>query len=155
MTVKEAKPQPRADQSIPAVMVRQPRAAAALAGPGPFKHQGWWTDYRGPLLIHAARRESGDPPAGQADSPPYSVLLGLVDLVDCVCTERADGGPDEDGFIWVLANPRRFAAPIPYVGRPGMFQVAAAVVAVALAGRMPAPGARGATPKASRPKKGG
>ena len=142
MTVKAATPQPRVERGIPAVTMRQPRAAAALARPGPFRHQGWRTDYRGPLLIHAAKRESGDPPAGAADAPTYSALLGVVELVDCVCTEREGGGPDEEGFVWVLANPRPFAAPIPYVGRLGIFEVAAAVVAAALVGLAPVGGAR-------------
>jgi hypothetical protein len=153
MPPKEAKQRTPADHSIPAVTIRQPRAAAALAFSGPYEHLGWQTDYRGPLLIHAARRESGDPPASGRDGPKYGVLLGLVDLVDCVCTERAEGGPDEVCFVWVFANPRPFPDPIPYAGRLGLFQVASAVVAQALAGlglvahqpagREPAGGARG------------
>ncbi|HVS36643.1 MAG TPA: hypothetical protein VMS17_13865 [Gemmataceae bacterium] len=134
MPPKEAKPRSAAVQGIPAVTIRQPRAAAALAFTGPFEHLGWQTDYRGPLLIHAARRESGDAPAGGPDGPAYSALLGLVDLVECVCTGRADGGADEMGFVWVFANPRTFADPIPYVGRLGLFNVAPAVVEAALAG---------------------
>jgi hypothetical protein len=116
---------------MPAVSIRQPLASSLVEQPGSFEHPAWETDYRGPLLIHAAKRGPGDPVPDRGGSPPYGALLGLVDLVDCIRTERA-GGPDEVGFIWVLANARPFAAPIPYVGRLGLFDVPHAVVARAL-----------------------
>ena len=121
-----------------AVSIRQPQAAAILAAPGPFHYPGWRTDHRGPLLIHATSRKAGDPPAGRAASPVFGALLGVVEMVDCVATDRAGGGPDEVGYTWVLARPRAFAAPIPYVGRLGLFEVADAVVADALAALPPA-----------------
>jgi hypothetical protein len=132
-----------------AVTIRQPWAAALLAAPGPSLHPAWQTDHRGPLLIHAAKREAGDPPAGRADGPAYGALIGIVDLVDCVCTGRAGSCPDEEGFVWVLANPRPFAAPVPQVGRLGLFDVAASVVAASLMGLGLAAGEPGSPPQAT------
>lgn len=123
-----------------AVTILQPQAMAVLAQPGPFEYPGWRTDYRGPLLIHAAarggrregRRAPGGAPGLSADTE-YSALLGVVDLVDCVASGRKDGDPDEVGYVWVLANPRPFAQAIPYTGRLGLFGVADEAVALALA----------------------
>ncbi len=63
----------------------------------------------------------------------YGALIGLVDLTACVATEHIDEGPDEVGYVWVFANPRPFAHPVPYTGRMGMFHVAEEVVADSLA----------------------
>ena len=123
-----------------AVTIAQPLASAVLVRPGPFEHPGWRTDYRGPLLIHAAarggRREVRRTAVGEiglsADTE-YSALLGVVDLVDCLASGGVDGDPDEVGYVWVLANPRAFAHAIPYTGRLGLFGVADEAVALALA----------------------
>ncbi len=131
MTLKQ--PKPRTARGMRAVSIRQPHAATLLTPPGPFEQVGWWTDYRGPLLIHAATRGAGDPPAGRGVSVTYGALLGVVDLVDCVQQGRPDGGIDEIGYVWVLANPRPFSRPVPYPGRLGLFEVADTVVAGALA----------------------
>jgi hypothetical protein len=136
-----------------AMTIRQPRAAALLAAPGPSVQPAWRTDHRGPLLIHAATQGAGDPSPDAAGSPVYGALLGVVDLVDCVETGRPSGGPDEVGYVWVLANPRPFARPVPHPGRrAGLFDVADAAVAGALEGASaPAPPRRGSpmTPKKS------
>jgi hypothetical protein len=119
-------------RGLPAVSIRQPQASALVDCPGPFEHPAWETEYRGQLLIHAAKRGAGDPPVGRSDSPAYGALVGVVDLVDCIRTERDGGGPDEVGFVWVLTNARSFSVPVPYVGRLGLFDVPHAVVAGAL-----------------------
>ncbi len=137
MTAKQPKEHLRVGRGMYAVTIRQPQAAAVLARPGPFEHRGWETDYRGPLLIHAARWAAGDPPVGRSDGPAYGALLGVVELVDCIVNGRAGGDPDEVGYVWVLANPRTFTSPVPYGGRMGLFLVADAVVAGVLAGLAP------------------
>jgi hypothetical protein len=117
-----------------ALTVRQPQAAALLSRPGPIRHPGWQTDHRGPLLIHAARRCAGDLAPGAPGCPTYGALLGVVELLDCVATGHAGGDPDEAGYVWVLSKPRAFRRPIPHAGgRPGLFDVADAVIATALA----------------------
>ena len=127
-----------------AVSIRQPGAAAVFARSGPFHLPCWRTDYRGPLLIHAAPRGPGDAAAGPSGGPVYGALLGVVELADCVETAAAGGDPDEGGWAWVLCHARAFARPVPHPGRSiGLFEVADAVVADALAGAAP-PGRAGA-----------
>jgi hypothetical protein len=114
-----------------ALTVRQPQAATLLSGRCPTRHLGWQTDYRGPLLIHAARRGPGDPPDGGL---VYGALLGVVELLDCVACRHTGGDPDEAGYAWVLSKPRAFRRPVPHPGgRPGLFDVEDQVVADALA----------------------
>jgi hypothetical protein len=133
MNKKQGNVEPGAARTILAVTIRQPQAAAVLAGAGPYEFPGWRTDHRGPLLIHAAKRGPGDAPAGRADSPVFGALIGVVHLADCVTTDRAGGGPDEVGYAWVLESPRAFPVPIPYVGRLGLFNVPVEAVAEAMA----------------------
>ena len=142
MAATQPKAHLRVGRGMYAVTMRRSQAAAALAPPGPYEHPGWETDHRGPLLIHAARWAAGDPPAGRSDGPAYGALLGVVEMVDCVAIGRAGGDPDEVGFVWVLANPRTFARPIPHGGRMGLFLVGDAVVAGVLAGLASARGGR-------------
>ena len=129
-----------------AVSIPQPHAAALLAGPGPVEHPSWWTNHRGPLLIHAGKRVAGNAP------PPRDLvcnaLLGVVDLVACVRKDHRGADPDEAAYFWVLANPRVFATPYPHNGKPGMLHVADQLVAAALAGVPPRDG--GGVPPASR-----
>jgi hypothetical protein len=120
-------------RGLPAVSIRQPLASALVGGPAPVEYPAWETDYRGPLLIHAGKRGPGDPPSDRSGRPAYGALVGLVELVDCIRTERDGGGPDEVGFVWMLAKARSFHVPVSYVGRLGLFDVPQAVVAKALA----------------------
>ena len=139
MTAKQPIAHVPVGRGVYAVTIRQPQAAAALARPGPFRHPGWETDYRGLLLIHAAKRATGDPSPSRAGDPAYGALLGLVELVDCVANGPEDGDPDEVEYVWVLANPRTFACPVPHIGRMGLFLVGDAVVAGILAALALAP----------------
>jgi hypothetical protein len=125
-----------------AVSVQHPQAAAILAALGPVTCRFWRTDYRGPLLIHAARRPAGRACLGWAEGLACNAILGVVELADCVRTDHPGGDPDEATYRWVLVAPRAFARPLPYHGRQGLFHVADAAVAGALA-------------LAARPQRGG
>lgn len=96
-----------------AISIHQPFAAAILSGAKTREHRSWRTDYRGPLLIHAA-----DTTASLGDLAPsdfyFRAILGVVDLVDCQ--------PHGQGFAWILANPRP-VDPINHRGRQGLFNV--------------------------------
>ena len=61
--------EPRAGRGMPAVSIRQPLASSLASRPGSFEYPAWETDYRGPLLIHAAKRGPGDPPTERSGSP--------------------------------------------------------------------------------------
>lgn len=120
-----------------------------------YETRSWHTPYRGPLLIHAAKKwdvELNDlcdkepfrtalRAAGYERGPqfrytlPLGYLLGVVDLVDCRRTddvrrglsdrERAFGDYGPGRFAWKTQNVRRFAQPIPCVGSQGLFALTA------------------------------
>jgi hypothetical protein len=94
------------------------------------EYPAWRTDYRGPLLIHAAKRDGKGSPEGLA----CNAIIGVVDLVDCIQDDRpGDRQGDEARYRWLLANPRVFVAPVPHNGKVGMFSVSDDIVAAALA----------------------
>ena len=116
-----------------AVSVEQPHAVAILAALRPVTYRFWRTDHRGPLLIHAARRKAGRASPAWVEGLAYNAILGVVELADCLGEDHPGADPDEAGYHWVLTDPRAFASPLPYIGREGLFQVADAAVAGALA----------------------
>jgi hypothetical protein len=104
---------------VKALSIRQPYAAAILAGLKQVEYRSWPTRFRGTLLIHAsASRGSLDQceqfPTLDPTAFPFGALVGTVEVVDCT-----DGG---DAFDWHLANPVAFP-PIPYKGAVGLFNV--------------------------------
>ncbi len=70
--------------------VRQPAASEIASGRKRIEYRTWKTNYRGPLLIAASQRKSGDLPTGCA--------ICVVDLVDF--TGR------EGDYRWHLENVR-------------------------------------------------
>ena len=62
-----------------------------------------------------------------------NALVGVVELVDCIESGHPGADPDEVEYLWVLAKPRVFVRPLPYIGRSGLFLVSHEVVAAALA----------------------
>ncbi len=110
----------------------QPWASHIAFGNKKIETRSWSTGYRGPLLIHAAKRtdECSD---SQKQALPFGAIVCLVDLVDCRRTEdlrdsiseqEHDLGNYGDGrFGWVMANVRMLATPLPYKGAQGFFDV--------------------------------
>ena len=127
----------------------QPWATAVFLGLKHYETRSWRTNYRGPLLIHAAkgwkaedraflraRMVAGQLTPKQCAELPFGVIIGRVDLVDCVptATNQFSMGDAPEGewlwgnyssgrYVWKLANPVRFAEPIPYRGALGLFEV--------------------------------
>jgi ASCH domain len=97
-------------ERMKALSIRQPWADLILAGVKTREYRSWRVEYRGALLIHAAkRREVG------ADVPratPRGGFVGVVDLVNIIVPDELDPGKR---YAWVFANPRR----IPFVAAPG------------------------------------
>ncbi len=106
--------------------------------------RGWHTNYRGELLIHAAKRKAdaedleyyedifeliGKTPKDLV----YGALIGRGNLVACKRTEVVQFettkidlvlGDFSDGrFAWELRDVQEFAQPIPYRGSQGFFDV--------------------------------
>ena len=117
-----------------ALSVRQPWASLIVYAGQTIENREWPTRYRGPLLIHAAQarpsaaeaaaihrwlRERGLPSAA-ALAMPYGAVIGVVDLVDCVCASADPWFVGTYGFV--LANARPLA-PFPLRGERGLFAV--------------------------------
>jgi hypothetical protein len=116
-----------------ALSIQQPWAWAILAGIKTVENRTWRTNHRGPLLIHASKT----PWPGQADllghvAPgelPVGVLLGTVEVLDCVPVGGDLFGRITDPFAvgpwcWILSNPTAFERPVPFQGKPGLFDIA-------------------------------
>jgi ASCH domain len=127
-----------------ALSIHQPWAWAILHAGKNVENRSWRTNYRGLLLIHAAKsRVSYDRQDAKAwrerygvELPPWESLttgaiIGVVEVVDCV---RVGAGGDvgrfgnsewavEGGYGWVLANARAFAVTLPFRGGQRLFNV--------------------------------
>lgn len=105
----------------------QPWASALACGSKMMETRSWRTSYRGPLLIHAAKRRRvkeleylrGWPswvgalgPVLEVGRPftdlPYGAIVGVGELVGCIATEWVQNHHDIDA-------PRRFAEHDPNV----------------------------------------
>lgn len=130
-----------------AISLWQPWASFLVMGTKKIETRGWHTSYRGPLLIHAAQRrikhelfllslqdEYRKAMDGlQWDHIPFGALVGIVELIDCVRTERispvlsstevALGNYAHGRYGWICSNPITFETPIPYKGQQGFFDV--------------------------------
>jgi len=114
-----------------AMSVCNPWAWAILAGLKHVENRSWPTSHRGPLAIHAAR--TVDPVSAWPDGSPVpaealapgGVIVGVVDLVDCVGARRGAVDPwaEPSGYWWLVTNPRRLREPIPWRGQLGLFDV--------------------------------
>lgn len=131
-----------------AITLWQPWASLWVAGVKVHETRSWSTRYRGPLLVHAARRPidvsewSGInlavliQVAGlTVDALPYGAIVGRVDLVDVLETrdvhpspaDRCAGNWADGRYAWRAERPV-VLEPIPYRGRQGLFSVEPRVV---------------------------
>ncbi len=121
-----------------ALSFHQPRAEQVIRGAKSVDIRTWQVRYRGPLVVHASgkRRDGRCLALGfDPDALDYGALIGTVELSDITPLDEAayeslrdrhllDGPfPGEPCYAWHLANPRRFAQPIPYRGRRRLFEV--------------------------------
>lgn len=116
-----------------------------------FETRHWFTPYRGPLLIHAGKKcDRAILTAIHALAPvlipfgihgptdlPFGAIVGRVQFV--ACHRMRDIGPPSDEeralgdwspgrYAWAFEKPERFAAPIPYRGSQGFFDVPSEVL---------------------------
>jgi hypothetical protein len=111
-----------------ALTVAQPWAWALIFGNKRIENRNWSTTYRGPLLIHAGKSTKfwvdtlphGTKPP-ERPALPFGVLLGIVDLIDCVPYEEVKDDPYAiAGMIcWKVANPR----PVEQVACQGLMAI--------------------------------
>lgn len=113
-----------------------------------IENRTWRTSYRGALAIHAGKsmewfRGSGWPmPSGRRikedDFPEmaFGAVVGTAFLVDCVEAARIRAGDYDANFpwyrnhahmegpwCWILNAVKRLDAPIPFVGKQGIYEI--------------------------------
>jgi hypothetical protein len=138
-----------------AISLIQPYATLVLSGAKRYETRSWSTNHRGLLAIHASKTvpleiqyvcleepfQTALRAAGyeSAVELPRGVLLGTVEIVEVTATDRLDfsqiseserafGDYRPGRFAWKLANPRRLAQPVMWIGQVGMFNVEESVV---------------------------
>lgn len=125
-----------------ALSLHQPWASLWLTTRKVHETRGWSTKHRGPLAVHASKemgvvcgklhdivmREFG-PAWGDL---PRGALIGVVTILDCIPTalvlatdsdNLVCGDWSSGRFAWERSDFRRFAKPIAYRGRQGLFTV--------------------------------
>jgi len=128
-----------------ALTLWQPWAWCVIHGGKDIENRTWATRYRGPLLIHAARRADRDEYNFAASIIGHEIGIivpafddvrrgqveGVVTLVDIVTESDSDwfDGP----FGWVLADPQPLPA-VPVRGRQRLFNIDYAPIARAALG---------------------
>lgn len=134
-----------------AISLWQPWASAWLTDLKHFETRDWYTGYRGPLLVHAAKKQDGEVRAAFRDEElvadllsvdfigaSYGAIIGQVDLIGCSLMDRMPqpserearwGNWHRDRYAWERGpNVIVFPRPIPYRGYQGFFNVDPAVV---------------------------
>ena len=113
-----------------ALTVLQPFAHLIIIGEKRAESRRWYTPYRGPLLIHAGKSRSWLEPGDEDRNPgmAFGAIVGKCELLDCRKFED-----DDEDWEWVLCDVQRFATPIPYRGKRGLFDIPDDVVAEAMA----------------------
>lgn len=104
-----------------ALSVRQPYAWAIVHGGKDVENRTWHSDYRGPVLIHAALHWHAVGPQELArrmgiavpDGLPLGGIVGRAEIVDCVNAHASRWFEGPWGFV--LRNPQ----PLPFTPCPG------------------------------------
>jgi activating signal cointegrator 1 len=132
-----------------AISLWQPWASLWLTDAKLHETRHWATSYRGPLLVHAAKRRIDDLSGDRLDEIcdgiwghhwglelPRGALIGVVRLVACFSTDTMPIGHQSTDdyecgdfsagrYAWQRSatDVRTFAEPIPYRGQQGFFDV--------------------------------
>lgn len=133
-----------------ALSLWQPWASLIACGLKRVETRSWATSYRGPVLIHAAKRWTADELDAlarlRAEHPrvadelpdvrelPLGAVVAVARIAEChqmtydwiedqTDLERDVGGWEADRFGWVLEGVRALPAPVPCVGAQGLWSV--------------------------------
>lgn len=128
-----------------AITLWQPWATLMVLGIKQIETRGWYTNYRGPLAIHAAVKKPlrFDDEAGAAidaalleaglwyDKLPLGKVIGYVHLVSCIKVkpgrlpgypERLFGNYEVGRYAWVCRDARRYLPEVPAVGQQRLWE---------------------------------
>lgn len=132
---------------LKAISLWQPWASLWCSPAKVHETRHWPTRHRGWLLVHAAKHKLDDESADELDGImdehfghhwgleiPFGALIGMVNLVDCVCVETLPqehresddyqcGNFSAGRYAWRRSEWKVFDRPIPYKGAQGFFNV--------------------------------
>ena len=126
-----------------AISLWQPWATLMALGYKTIETRGWRTNYRGPLLIHAAQKkvkmdyDFNKLICKLVQNPlgfPYGAIVCKVDLIECqIMTARNVPSPESleyelgyyvvGRYMWITEKSLMFNHPIPWKGSQGFFDV--------------------------------
>lgn len=96
-----------------------------------IENRGWYTRYRGPILIHASKTwdqkgydfisDRMDEHVPSQGMHAFGAMVGIADLVGCVSSHDSRWFFGDYGFV--LENAVEFKQPIYYRGQLGIFDV--------------------------------
>lgn len=104
------------DRPIKALSIMQPWAWLIVAGHKDVENRTWWTNYRGPVLIHAGKKADGDamPPNWQWPhiTPPeafeFGGIIGRAEIIDCARDSLSEWFHGPYGFVLDNIEPLPF-----------------------------------------------
>jgi hypothetical protein len=108
-----------------ALSIRQPWAHAILHLGKDVENRKWRTHFRGPILIQVSlkiEREEALKLKLDPDNLPTGVIVGSVEIVDCVRNSRSKWA-NARHWHWLLENPRALMKPILFKGALGFPRV--------------------------------
>eukprot|EP00884_Botryococcus_braunii_P018767 jgi/Botrbrau1/5574/Bobra.97_2s0005.1 len=142
--------------SVQCLSLHQPWASLLVYGVKRIEGRPWPTEYRGRLWIHATSKQptqeviqevqwdytriygaEGKSPPPFPEHYPTSVLLGCIDIVDCLKAEQVEAWKDlpeslkmEVGspYAFLCEKPRRLVVPQAMRGHPSIWELPKAVV---------------------------
>lgn len=127
---------------VRALSIQQPWAGLILAGTKDVENRTWPTDWRGLLVIHAGQRRDRHAMTMlteygyDVDPQAPTGYLGTARLVDVHRSRNGCCRWGEPGaYHWVLADPRRFADPIPGNGQLRLYRPPVEVLTAAAEAR--------------------
>jgi len=127
--------------------MHQPWASLVIEGFKRVEGRNWSTEHRGPLWIHASARRPTEEEVKEVQDMysefygnerpefpnryPTGVLLGRVEMVDCMTHEEyLEAWPEEDlrepnesRFVMIFKNPKRLILPIKMQGSKKIFNL--------------------------------
>ena len=120
-----------------AFTTHQPWASLIAEGAKEYETRSWGTNYRGPVAIHAGKREPriAELPGGISwkwtRDQPLGAIVAIATLTDCVHTnwldvsseERAVGDWSPWRYAWKLEDVKALPEPIPCRGYQGLWHV--------------------------------
>jgi hypothetical protein len=111
---EEWKAAPAAHEKLRALSIRQPWAEQVMRGDKLCDIRSRPTNFRGRIYIYASlgrfskeeEREEEEEAGFPIDDLPRGLIIGSVELYDCVESEYSD-------YEWLFRNPQRLAQPLP------------------------------------------